>query len=172
MTIISIRSIIAIVNIEKEGMINMSTEQKLISKKTLDENVKDFTSDSKTKTFTKTKMTTNWMDSYVFFYAQERWEEWSKALEKIPYKEQTFGTSDKKHKATDIKAIRDKFLEMFLPDYTDEAIEKREKEAKEERRREREAKRELEEAEKNKTHAQRMADKFARFKKEAEQSEE
>lgn len=120
------------------------------------EDIVNFTSDN--QKFSKSTMTIDWMDTYVAKFQPDKVEDWIKTCLSIPMVDRKIGGKEKS--AKNVKAIRNKFLEMFFPDYSDEALKKK----KEAEKAKKQAKRAEKEAEKNLTPEEKFRKKMESLK--------
>lgn len=97
---------------------------KIISKEQIEKDIAEWREKHKVN---KTVLSFAWMDSYVIYFCNDKQiDEWSIKASDVPKVEKKKGGS-----VSNVKKVREMFLETFLPDLTDEAIEKwKEDEAK------------------------------------------
>lgn len=104
--------------------------------------------------FSKTNMTTDWMDAYVAKFHSDEIEAWITKCLSIPMATREIGGVERK--VMDSKAIREYFIATYFPDYTDEAKEL----AKQKKKSEREQAKAKKEAEKNLTPEEKLRAKM------------
>lgn len=89
------------------------------------------------KGFNKTKMTLDWMDTYVACNKPDEIEKWAKECAGIDPKEITDKNGNQFTRANVAEVVK-LFLNTFFPDFTDEAIAKKKEEAKKKKQAEKE----------------------------------
>ena len=115
----------------------------MAKKKITREEIEAVIEEIKSGKLNKTKLTIDFMDSYVAKVHPEKIDEWIKNCLSIPEKSKKIGGKEKLSK--DVQEIRKYFIATFFPEQTEEA-----KEAEKERaKKEREAKKAAQEAKKN-----------------------
>lgn len=113
----------------------------------------------KNNKFSKTKMSVEWMDSYVAKVEPDTIDSWIEKCIAIQMTNRTI--NDKEIAFKDVKAIREAFIATYFPDFTEEA----KKLAKEEERKRKKAEKEaLKEAEKNLSPEEKMRRKLEQLK--------
>lgn len=105
---------------------------KVFTKEELEAEIKKFQEEMK---INKTKLSLNWMDSYVLTFFPEKAKEWGNKCAAIPKAIRKNGKE-----AKNVERVREAFIKEFFPDYTDEAIKKRKEEKIAKRKAEKEEK--------------------------------